>query len=530
MATVDAVVIGSGPNGLVAANRLADAGWHVVVLEGQPDAGGAVRTAEVTAPGFRNDLCSAFYPLSARPSPISALGLESYGLRWCRSPTVLTHLTPDDRSVTLSTDLAETEASVERFAAGDGLRWRRLYREWAAIEERLLAALFTPFPPVRAGLGLLRTVGLGDALRLARRFLLPAKQLGRERFSGEGARLLLSTLALHADVPPGTAASGGYGLLLAMLGQRYGFPVPRGGAGALIAAMVDRLGRLGGEVVCGAPVDHIEVRQGVARSVSTVDGRRWLARRAVVADIGAVALYRDLLDPAALPVRLLDDLTAFEYDGSTVKVDWALAGPVPWSDPAASRSGTVHLGVDLGGLDAYSSALEAGRLPTDPLVICGQMTTCDPSRSPAGTESMWAYTHIPHRTDWAPEDVATVVTRVEEHIERRAPGFRDQVKARRVAGPAELEAENANLVGGALAGGTNAVHQQLVFRPVPGLGRADTPVDRLFLASASAHPGGGVHGAPGANAARAALARDGRLTGWAYGRLIGSAQRRLYRL
>jgi phytoene dehydrogenase-like protein len=526
---VDAVVIGSGPNGLVAANLLADAGWSVVVLEAQEEPGGAVRTAAVTAPGFHNDLCSSFFPLAAGPSPIAALELEEVGLRWRRSSTVLTHLTPAGSAATLATDLAATEASVDEFAPGDGARWRHLVRGWRAIEPELLGSLFTPFPPVRPATRLVRRAGIGGALRLARRLLLPATRLGQELFAGDGARLLLAGLALHTDVALDSSASGGYGLLLAMLGQRYGFPVPEGGAGSLTQALVTRLRRRGGELVCGAPVTRIEVRHGVARGVRTAGGGAWSARRAVLADVPAPALYQELLSAAAVPGRVLDDLHRFQYDASTVKVDWALSGPVPWRHPDASGSGTVHIGVDVAGMARYASALSAGHVPDDLFLLCGQMSTADPSRSPAGTESFWAYTHLPHRRNWTPDEIAGVVARMEQVLEESAPGFASLVLARRVAGPAVLEEENQSLVGGALAGGTNAVHQQLFLRPIPGLGRADTPVDRLYLASASAHPGGGVHGGPGANAARAALARGRTATGGLYRAVIQGMQRSIYR-
>ncbi|GAA5201680.1 NAD(P)/FAD-dependent oxidoreductase [Rugosimonospora acidiphila] len=522
----DAVVIGSGPNGLVAANLLADAGWDVLVLEAAATPGGGARTAELTAPGFRNDLCSAFYPLTNGPAPLAGLGLTEYGLSWEHAPAVLAHVAPDLPAAVLFRDAERTAESVERFAAGDGRRWLEFYRSWLPVSDELLRVMFTPFPPVRPMAALLRRAGVARALRLARSFTLPVARLGAEEFSGQGARLLLAGCALHTDVGPSDAASGGYGWLLTMLGQQYGFPVPRGGAGALTDALVARLRGRGGAVLCGETAERIVVGHGRALGVGTAGGHWYRARRAVLADVGAAALYLDLVPADALPERLREDLRRMVMDGATVKVDWALSRPVPWSDPEVSGAGTVHLGADLPGMHRYAASLASGSVPEEPFMICGQMTTCDPSRSPAGTESLWAYTHLPQRPEWPRTAVEDVAARMEAQLERYAPGFGASVLARHVAGPAELEAENPNLVGGALGGGTAAVFQQLVLRPVPGLGRADTPVDRLYLASAAAHPGPGVHGGPGANAARAALARD-RLGG-GYAATVRAANRLVY--
>jgi phytoene dehydrogenase-like protein len=527
--TVDAVVVGGGHNGLVAANLLADAGWDVVVLEGSGNVGGAVRSAEVTAPGFVSDLCSAFYPLSAASGPLRRLALESYGLTWTHAPAVLTHLLPDGRTATLSRNIDETAASVDEFAPGDGERWRAVYAEWCEIAEPLLGALLSPFPPVRAGLDAIRRLKVAGALRMARRFILPARVLGDGLFSGEGAKVLLAGLALHTDLSPDEPASGVYGWLLAMLGQQYGFPVPVGGAGRLIDALVTRLDRRGGMIFTDALVDRVVVRSGVALGVGCVDGRRYRARRAVVADVPAMTLYRHLVGADELPSRLLADLDGFVWDDATLKIDWALSAPAPWLDPAVGRAGTVHLGTDLDGLSRFATELTLGEMPTQPLLLAGQMTTADPVRSPAGTESMWVYTHLPKRDRWTADEIATHAERIEATMEKHAPGFADLVAGRHVTGPQDFEAENPSRVGGTINGGTAAAYQQLIFRPVPGLGRADTPIDRLYLASSSAHPGGAVHGAPGANAARAALVRNRPVLGRAYRAGVAAAHRAIYR-
>ena len=508
----DAIVVGSGPNGLVAANLLADAGWDVLVIEAADEPGGAVRTAEVTAPGFRNDLFSAFYPLAAGSSVMGRLGLDEYGLRWAHAPAVLANPTPDGPAAVLYRDPQATAASLDRFAEGDGAAWLALFDRWRKVREPLLGALLSPFPPVRHALRLAWAIGPRQLLPFARFGLLPVRRMAAESFRGEGGGLLLAGNALHSDVPPEAPPSGVAGWLLAMLGQDVGWPAPVGEAGELTAALVRRLEDRGGKVRCGAPVEQILVEHGRARGV-TVSGTALGARRAVVADVDAGVLFRRLVGPEHLRPSFLSQLDGFEQGWPTIKVDWALRSPIPWTDPDVARAGTVHVAGSLDELTLGTAELAAGRLPTEPFVILGQMTTTDPTRSPAGTESAWAYTHVPRqvrdrssRRPLSGEDVADTVRRMEQRIEDLAPGFRDRIDARHVAGPADLESANANLVGGDIGGGTYQLHQQLVFRPFPGLGRAETPIPGLYLGSASAHPGGGVHGACGANAAKAAIA------------------------
>lgn len=528
MRTVDAVVIGAGHNGLVAANLLADSGWEVLVLEATDAAGGAVRTAELTAPGFHNDVCSAFYPLAPASPVLAALDLPAHGLTWEHAPRVLAHVLPDDRCAVLSRDLAQTAESVAAFHPADADAWREEADLWRRVGDPLVESLLRPFPPVRAGTRLLRRLGPARALRAARFGVLPVREYGRERFSGEGAPLLLAGCALHTDLGPDQAGGALFGWLLAMLGQSVGFPVPRGGAGQLTGALLRRLSARGGTVEYHRPVAQVLHASGRAVGVRDAHGERVRARRAVLADVSAPMLFGQLIGLDALPTAFAADLRRFRWDHATVKVNWALAAPIPWTASGARGAGTVHVGGDLDGLSAYSNALVRGRLPDTPFVVLGQMTTSDPSRSPAGTESVWAYTHVPQAL--ADDDglLHAQAQRVEDLIERHAPGFRDSVLARSVQLPADLSRHNPSLSGGAINGGSAAIHQELVFRPVPGLGRADTPIDRLYLASSSAHPGGGVHGAPGANAARAAMARNG-LAGAPYAAAVRAAHRLLYR-
>ncbi|MFI7238890.1 phytoene desaturase family protein [Streptomyces cyaneofuscatus] len=512
----DAVVIGAGPNGLVAANLLAAAGWSVEVLEAQPEPGGAVRSDHGVHPDYVSDLFSAFYPLAAASPVLGGLELQEEGLAWSRAPRVLAHPLPDGRCAVLERGARETAAGLDTFAAGDGAAWLDLYGTWTRLGPDILRALFTPFPPVRATVRLAAKLRAAGGLRLARTMVLPVRRLGEEEFRGEAARLLLAGNALHADLGPEAAGSGGFGWLMSMLGQTYGFPVPVGGAGALTAALVRRLERLGGAVRCGERVDEIVVRAGRAVGVRTASGESVPASRAVLADVSAPALYGQLVDTRFLPDQLLSDLRRFQWDFATFKVDWALNGPVPWTAGEASTAGTVHLADGVDGLTRFAVQIATGQVPDRPFLLFGQMTTADATRSPAGTESAWAYTHVPHRIKgdagedgltgrWDRREQEAMADRMEHEIERWAPGFRSRVISRRVLAPPTIEAMDANLLGGAINGGTAAAHQQLVFRPTPGTGRPETPVKNLYLASASAHPGGGVHGAPGANAARAAL-------------------------
>jgi phytoene dehydrogenase-like protein len=508
---VDAVVVGSGPNGLVAAIALADAGWDVLVVEAQDRLGGAVASAEVTAPGFRTDLFSAFYPLAAASPVIRDLDLTAHGLRWTRAPEVLAHPLPDGSCAVLSADPTRTAANLDTFAPGDGDAWMAMVAHWNRVRDRLLDALFTPFPPVRSVAGLLRRVGPAGVLELARLAALPVRRLATESFAGAGGALLLTGNALHADIPPIAAGSGLFGWLMSMLGQDVGFPVPEGGAGRLADALAARLVAAGGTTRTGLPVTGIRIANGRATGVECADGTWISARRAVLADVSATALYRDLVEARHLPGGLLRALDRFQWDHATLKLNWALRTPIPWRADGAHGAGTVHLGADADGMVDVTADLAVGRMPERPFLLLGQMTTTDATRSPAGTESAWAYTHVPR--DAPRECLDRQVERITDTVERFAPGFRDLVLARAVQLPGDLQAADANLVGGATNGGTAAIHQQLVFRPVPGLGRPETPVPGLYLASAATHPGGGVHGACGWNAARAALATDGRFGG-----------------
>jgi phytoene dehydrogenase-like protein len=531
---VDVVVIGGGHNSLVAANILAERGRSVLVLEAAGEPGGAVRSGEITEPGFTSDLFSAFYPLAAASPVIRSLGLERHGLRWRRSPLAVAHPQEDGRCAAIGADVGETAASLERFAPGDGDAWRDLYGYWERAGGPFVEALLSPFPPVRGAARLAAALGPHGLLRFGRFALVPVRRLAEERFRGDGGAWLLAGNALHADLTPESSGGGLFGWILCGLGQQHGFPVPAGGAGRLTGALVERLREHGGRLECGVRVARVLVRRGRAVGVRTERGEEIAARDAVLAATGAPALFRDLVGEQHLPAGFLGDLRAFQYDSSTVKVDWSLDGPIPWTAADARRAGVIHVADGIDFLTVVSAQLARRLIPDRPFLIVGQYSMVDETRQPAGKETAWAYTHVPQAPvgdaggeltgSWDERETETFVARIEAEIERRAPGFRDLVRARHVFTPPALEAVNSNLVGGAVNSGTAQIHQQLVFRPTPGLARAQTPVRDLYLCGASAHPGGGVHGAAGANAARAVLAaRRSRRAGVAVGALAGAA-------
>lgn len=513
----DAVVVGAGPNGLVAANVLADHGWSVAVLEAADAPGGAVRSEELIEPGFVNDVCSALYPLAVASPAIEPLGLERHGLRWRTAPVTVAHPASDGSCAILDT-VEGTSASLDEFAGGDGAAWRDLYSRWQQFHPHIVRALLTPFPPLRAlaGIGL---KGRGRLLDVARLGVVPVRRLGDEQFHGPGAKRLLAGLALHADLLPESALGGFFAWLMAGLGQQYGFPVPEGGAGRLTAALVARLLDNGATLACRSPVVEVVVRRGRAVAVRTADGTTVDARRAVVADVDAVQLYMHLVAREHLPARTLDHVTRFHWDHATFKVDWNLDAPIPWSAAPARRAGTVHVAEDVNELTRAGASITTGQVPAEPFLVIGQQSMTDPTRQPLGKETAWAYTHLPRdiRGDDGPDRITgrwdvgdrdALADRIEQRIEALAPGFRALVRGRHVLAPVDFMAKDRNLVLGALNLGTAQLHQQVFFRPVPGLARSETPVAGLFLGSASAHPGGGVHGACGANAARAALLHD----------------------
>lgn len=501
---VDAIVIGSGPNGLAAAVRLAERGRSVLVLEARNKLGGAVATDELTLPGFRHDTFASVFP-AALASPVWArMPLDSFGLRWVQPAVAMAHPMPDGSAVSLYQDVGRTAASLERQARGDGERWRSFVSPYLSRWGAMRATMLSGFPPIRGGLSLLAAFGLDGALEFARLLLMPASALGGELFRSQGSLGWLYGSALHGDVAPHASGSAIGGVYLNLLGHAVGWPSPQGGAGRLAEALVGYLHSLGAQTRTSARVARISARAGRIDGVALEDGDE-IHASLVIADVMPHALLR--LAGAALPQWYCDRMARFRYGPETVKLDWALDGPIPWTADEPRSAGTVHVGGPASDISAALRQQEAGELPDNPFLLMGQQTLADPTRAPAGKHTAWAYTHTPRGYSWRADELDEFVERVEQQVEHLAPGFGSRILARHVIGPAGFQQRNANLVGGDVGGGSYAL-DQLIFRPLPSLAPYRTPLRGLYIASAATFPGGAAHGVAGDAAARFALAES----------------------
>jgi phytoene dehydrogenase-like protein len=495
------VVIGAGHNGLVAAIHLAAHGLDVTVLEHGEEPGGATRSVQTTLPGFIHDHCAAFAPMAAASPAMQELDLD---VDWIVPPVVVAHPFDDGTAIALHRDVGATADSL----GASGPAWQAAMARMLPIAEPLAHAVLSPIPPV--GNGLRVAAGLrGELTEWTRRMLGSVQALGLDLFDGDRrAAAWLSGSAQHSGLPPTTTVSGAFGLLLQLVGHSHGWPIPRGGMGELVAALVARAEREGATVRCGASVQDILVRGGRTAGVRLRGGEE-IAADAVVSTVTAGVLDR-LLPAGALSERVERRLRKWRYGTGPFKLDYALSAPVPWSAPEARRSAVVHVAGELEELARAAEESNRGEVPQRPALVVGQQSLFDPTRAPDGRHTLYVYSHVPSHPDLDDEAIAD---RIEAQLERFAPGFAATVLARATRSPEQTEADNPSLVGGDLGGGSYELDQQLVFRPMPDMARYRAPVNGLYVAGASTHPGGAVHGMSGRGAARALLS-DRRLRPW----------------
>lgn len=472
----DAVIVGSGPNGLAAAITLATAGRRVLVIEGRETIGGGTRSAALTQPGFVHDVCSAIHPLGVASPFFRDLPLAKHGLAWVFPPAAIAHPLDDGTAVLVergSTELAEV--SVEATAAQlgpDAAAYRGLMGPLAADWRNVLAEMLGPLRFPRHPLSLLR---FGPPA------LLPAASLARLLFRGERARALFAGMAGHSIMPLEWPATAAFGLVLGILAHAVGWPMARGGSQRIADSLAAHLCSLGGEIVTGQWVGRMS---DLPKSA------------AVLFDVTPRQLERIADD--RLPASYRRKLRGYRYGPGVFKVDYALDGPAPWRASECLRAGTVHLGGTLDEIAASERAVWRGEHAAHPYVLFVQQTPFDPTRAPAGKHTAWAYCHVPHGS------TVDMTAAIEAQIERFAPGFRDRILARSTLNAAEMAAYNPNYIGGDINGGVQDL-RQLFTRPVASLNPYTTPASGIFLCSSSTPPGGGVHGMCGYFAAQAAL-------------------------
>ena len=465
----DAVIVGSGPNGLAAAVELARNGRSVAVLEAEDTVGGGTRSAELTLPGFVHDVGSAIHPLGYASPYFSTLPLGEHGLEWVHPAAPLAHPFDDGTAAVLERSVEKTGETL----GPDAAAYRKFMEPIARDFDRIIDSLLGPPRLPRHPFALAR-FGL--------RALRSARGLAEDLFEGEKARGFFAGNAAHSFLPMEQAPSAAFGLVLSTVGHAAGWPFPKGGSQKIADALVSYLRSLGGEVYAGVRVRAVEE---VPRT------------RAVLFDLTP----RQLLEISGhrFTGRYRRALGRFRYGPGVFKVDFALDGPIPWKAKACGRAGTVHLGGTLGEISAGEAAVSRGEHPERPFVLLAQQSLFDETRAPEGKHTVWAYCHVPNGS------TVDMTERIEKQVERYAPGFRDRILAKSTMGPAELQRINANHVGGDINGGLQDLWQ-LFTRPVVRLTPYSTPAGGIYLCSSSTPPGGGVHGMCGFFAARAALA------------------------
>ena len=502
---VDAVVIGAGHNGLVAATLLARAGWSVEVLERRDVAGGAIGS-EVSARGYVHDWGSAFYGVLHTSPVLRELGLDRR-VAWAHTRTPVSAVWDPARPA------AVLRRTVDATAGGlgqDGEAWLELVAWWHRLGQPLFDAVLGP---VGAPLPLLRTLrslrSPREGVQTARLMLEPVEAFVRQQFTTDAARMLFAANGTHADVAVDAAGSTPPAMLLAMAAQVHGMPVPVGGASSLAEGLVEAAQEAGAVVRTGVDVRRVVVRGGRAVGVVTADGTGVGARRAVVADVAPTVLARDLVGEQHLPGDWLASLRRHRWASGYFRLDVDLDGPAPWADERLADSVVVHVTGDLNELATSQAEVRRGRLPSAPQLIVGQQDRADPTRVPAGSASLWVECHCPAVPVGAPDDwPVRFAELLLDRLEAHAPGLRSRVVETTAVTPLGLQDRDPNLVGGDVGGGSAAPDQLLVFRPVAGWSSYALPVAGLWMCGAASHPGGGVHGLCGRNAARALLRRE----------------------
>jgi len=464
----DAVVVGSGPNGLAAAVALASAGFRTHVIEGHDELGGGMRTAELTLPGFRHDVCSAVHPLGALSPYLTTLPLHEHGLRWVHPEVSFAHPLDDGSCVVLERSVAATADNL----GADGRAWARLMEPFVRVGEPLIADLLGPLRIPRHPFAMARFGFYG---------LRPLIWLARGLFRGPRAQALLAGAGAHAILPLDKLATGAVGLLFSLTGHLCDWPMARGGSSAITDALASYFRALGGTVSTGAFV----------RTLAQLP-----KSRVVLFDTSPKQLSEIAAD--ALPSGYRARLARYKYGPAVFKLDWALSAPIPWRDPRCAKASTVHVGGTMEELAAAERATYRGQSIERPFVLVTQQSHFDDTRAPAGNHTGYAYCHVPHGST---EDYTA---RLESQIERFAPGFRDCILARHARGPADIEAYNPSMLGGVIAGG-EATLDQIFTRPVARLDPYSTPNAKLFLCSGATPPAGGVHGMCGYFAAQSAI-------------------------
>lgn len=465
--TYDAVVVGSGPNGLAAAIALQQAGLSVLLLEGSQHLGGGLRTAELTLPGFRHDICSAIHPLAVASPFFQTLPLAQYGLTYLTPPVAAAHPFDDGTVAAAGASLLDTARSLGTDATAYHRLLAPLVAQWPHLAPDVLAPLHLPRHPL-------------ELARFGLSALLPATVLAR-RFGGEKAKGLLAGMAAHAIQPLNNLATSAIALVLLTTAHCQGWPLAQGGSQALADALVAHFLALGGQVETGTYV----------RSLAQLP-----AARAVLFDVTPAQLLQ--IAGHRLSRLYQWQLRRYRYGMGVFKVDWALAEPIPFTAPECAQAGTVHLGGTLAEIVASERASAQGQHPARPFVLLAQQSRFDATRAPAGRHTAWAYCHVPNGS---PLDQTAAI---ERQVERFAPGFRERILARHTLSPTQLEAHNPNYIGGDINGGLLNI-SQLFTRPALRVSPYRTSQRGLYVCSSATPPGAGVHGLCGYYAARCAL-------------------------